>query len=264
MKIEEKLKNTIKKYKLCNKKEKILVALSGGKDSAVLAFLLKKFGYNIEGIHVYLGMGKYSNECLKSVEELCAMIGINLHVYYSKKEIGKNMPEIIKKNKNLSSCTMCGVFKKWILNKKARELKADKIATGHHRDDELQTFFMNILKGSPGLSSNFGPMLKLKDKKFIIKIKPLFEISEKEIEKFSKKSKFPVVKEICPYRKETYRVEVRKFFSKLSEKEIKNMMKNFNELSKKIEKDSGELKYCEKCKEPARGDICKKCELIKK
>lgn len=263
MDIEKKVKDTISKYKLCNKKEKILVALSGGKDSAVLAYILKKLNYNIEGIHINLGMGKYSEECLRVIEKTCKDLKINLHVYYIKKETGKEMLDIIKKNKDkkLSSCTMCGVFKKWILNKKSRELKADKIATGHHLDDETQTFMMNILKGSPKLSSKFSPILKIKDKKFVPRIKPLFFVQEIEIEKYAKAKKLLVVKEVCPYRRETYRLETRKFLKDFSSKDKDNLMNNFIKISKKI-KTKEVSNYCSICGEPCRGKICKRCQLI--
>ncbi len=261
--IEEKVKKVLKKIRV-NKKEKILIALSGGKDSAVVAQIMKKLGYNIQGIHISLGLGKYSEKCLEVVEKLCGNLEIKCYIYDLKKETGNSMINYFRKNacKNISTCTICGIFKKWILNKKARELKANKIATGHHRDDELQTFLMNIFKGSPQLNSNFGPILENKDKKLIVKIKPLFFISEKEIENYVKKNKIPFVKEICPYRQETYRVEIRKIFEKFSDKEKENMMKNFLELFKKIKKDIQKINYCEICGEPSRNRICKKCSLI--
>jgi len=88
--IEKQIKQTLKEIKL-KKSERILVALSGGKDSTTTAYFLKKFGYNIEGIHLDLKIGKYSDECLKVVEELCKQLDIKLHIYDIKKEMGAGM-----------------------------------------------------------------------------------------------------------------------------------------------------------------------------
>lgn len=263
MNIETKVKQTLLKMKL-NKKDKILIALSGGKDSSVCACLMKKLGYNIEGIHINLGMGKHSKDSQISVEELCEKLRINLHIFYPEKEIGKGMLNIFEENKNkrLNTCVMCGVVKKWILNKKARELKAKYVTTGHHRNDLIETFLMNIFKGSPELNKGFSPMLNLK-KKMIIRIKPLFFVDEEEIEKYAKIKKLNVIRKVCPYRGETYRVEVREFVRTLSKKQKENLMKNATELNKKLKIKEAQINYCEKCGEPCRRKICKMCQLIK-
>ena len=82
--IETIVKQTLAKIKL-SKRDKILVALSGGKDSTVTAYLLKKFGYNIEGFHINLGMGGYSERCLEAVKQLCKQLDIKLYLYDIKK-----------------------------------------------------------------------------------------------------------------------------------------------------------------------------------
>ena len=264
-KVMKKVSQTIHEYKLCTKNEKVLLALSGGKDSSVMAYVLKKLGYNIEGIYINLYIGKYSEDCLKAVEDLCSMLKIKLHVYDLKKEVGTSMCYIrqsVQSKQKLSNCAICGVFKKWILNKKARELGAGKIATGHHRNDEIETFMLNILKGSPKLNQNFGPILKVKDKKFVPRIKPLFFISEDDIREMSKKLKLPVVYSVCPCRGESYRVEVKEFLKEFSDREKEKMMDNLIEISKKIKKEQGKVIYCEKCGEPSRGKLCKRCEMM--
>ena len=265
-----KVKQTIQKYKLANKSERILVALSGGKDSAVTCYLLKKFGYNIEGLHIDLKIGKYSEKCLDAVRKLCKDLDIKLHVYDIKKEMGSGIcylrAAIQSKHKKgtLKNCAICGVIKKWILNREARKLKADKIATGHNLDDEAQTFLMNIFKGSPELSANTGAISRnVKDKKFIPRIKPLFYIPENNVRKYSKDEKLPVIYDKCPCAIDSYRIQIRKFMNGLLDKEKTNIMKNFEVVFKKLEKKKNtEINYCEICGEPARGKICKMCQLM--
>jgi len=266
MPLETQVKATIRKYKLATKKQKIIIALSGGKDSTVTAYLLHKFGYKIEGFHINLGLGEYSNKCEKAVRELCKQLNIKLHVYNFKKKHGNSMCYIrsaIQSKKTLKNCAICGVIKKWIINKGCRKVGADKIATGHHLDDEAQTFFMNILKGAPELNANTGPITRnVKDKKFIPRIKPLFYVLEKDIRDYAIREKLPVVFEKCPCALDSYRIQVRSFFETLSDREKRNIIRNFDKVKASIKVDE-KIRYCELCGEPARNKICKRCELLR-
>jgi len=262
MKLENKVKQTLKKIKI-NKKEKILVALSGGKDSVVVAYLLKKFGYNIEGLYVDLCVGEYSKKCLEVIKELCLKLEIKLHVYDMKKKQGKTMKDIWKKHPRLNHCSTCGVFKKWILNREARRLKTSKIATGHNLDDEAQTILINIFKGSPGLNLNSGAITKnILNKKFIPRIKPLYYVAEEDVLKYVKKNKLPFLDGKCPYAQESYRIEVRNFLETMPSKDKLNIIKNFEKISENIKKDV-KINYCEICGEASRNKLCKKCSLLR-
>ncbi len=269
MPLESKVKQTLAKIKL-KKNEKIIVALSGGKDSSVTAYLLKKFGYNVEGLYINLGMGKYSKDCLEAVKKLCEQLNIKLHLYDIKKEMGSGMCYLrttIQANAGkgkLKNCAICGVIKKWILNREARKLKADKIATGHNLDDEVQTFLINIFKASLQLSANSGAITRnISDRKFIPRIKPLFYAAEEDIRKYSKAKKLPVVYEKCPCAFDSYRIQVRKFLNTLSKKDKENIIKNFDRLTKRIQRTKdNKVIYCQTCGEPARNKICRKCELL--
>tara|TARA_Y100000310_G_C20619660_1_gene782573 strand:+ start:346 stop:1164 length:819 start_codon:yes stop_codon:yes gene_type:complete len=268
MQLETKVKNTISKYKLLNKKEKILVALSGGKDSTVIAYLLKKFGYNIEGLHIDLGLGKYSDRCLEKIKEFCKEQGIKLHVLDIKKHFGTRMCYIrqgVQKEINVSNCMVCGIVKKWMLNRWARKLRASKIVTGHHLDDEAQTVIMNLLQGNLDLGINSGPITgSTQDKKFVSRIKPLYFIAENDIREYSKLKKLPVIYDPCPCAVSSLRIRVRGFLEnkpkKDKEKIVDNFLKMLPEMRKKIK--DWNIVYCKICGEPARNKLCKKCELL--
>lgn len=267
--IENQIKKTLDEINL-PKNQKILVALSGGKDSTTTAYFLKKFGYNIEGIHLDLKIGKYSDECLQAVKQLCKQLSIPLHVYDMKKEMGSGMCYLrsavqSKKGKQgLKNCAVCGVLKKWILNKEARKLKANYIATGHNLDDEVQTFLLNLFKGCLELSANTGIITKnISDKKFIPRVKPLFYVAEEKIRKFSKQKKLPVIYEKCPCALDSYRIQVRKFTEKLDKKKKLRMIKNFEKIQKNFRPKKEKINHCKICGEPSRGNVCKKCELMR-
>ena len=266
-KVEKQVKETIKKYKICNKKDKILVALSGGKDSTLTAYLLKKFGYNISGLHINLGLGKYSENCEKIIKEFCEEFKIKLYVYDIRKEMGARMCYLrskVQSKEKVKNCLVCGVIKNSILNKEARKLKFDKIATGHNLDDEAQTFLLNIFKASPKLSANSGPITRnTPNKKFVPRIKPLFYVLENDIKKYVKLKKLKIFPQPCPCGIDSYRIQIRKFLNTLEEKDKQNILKNFERIFPKLQiLKKSKLQYCEICQEPSRGKVCKKCQLL--
>jgi uncharacterized protein (TIGR00269 family) len=265
---ESKIKQTIKKYKLLNKKEKTIVAISGGKDSTTILWLLKKWKYNVEALHLNLGLGKYSEKCLEKIKQVCKELEVKLHIVNIKKIFGMRMCNIrvgVQQKSNVSNCMVCGIVKKWLLNKEARRLKADKLVTGHNLDDEAQTVIMNFLQGNLMLGANSGPITgSIADRKFIPRVKPLFFSAEEKIRKYSKTNKLPVIYEQCPCAISSLRIRTRTFLNTVDEKVklkiVGNFLKMIPRLREKLKKEK--IVHCSMCGEPSRNKICKKCSLL--
>lgn len=268
MDIEKKFIETIKKYKLLNKKDKVVVAMSGGKDSIAVLYLLKKFEYKVQALMIDLNFGKWSEKNLNNAKLFCNQIDVKLKVVNVKKELKYEMDliqKILKNKKNLSRCYVCGIIKKWLLNKWARKLKADKIATGHNLDDECQSVLMNFLKGNISNGINTGPKTGGNNKlNFIQRIKPLFYIPENEIKKYIEKKQFNILYKKCPYAVETYRVEIRNWMKSISDNEKLKVVSGWQKVIPKLKiKKIKKIQKCNICKEFCSGDICSACKIIK-
>jgi len=269
-KFEALVLKTIKDNDLIKKNEKVMIAMSGGKDSTTVAYLLKKFGYNVEALHINLHMGKWSDDNLENVKTMCKINKIPLHVFSIKTELGNTIcyiKQVVGSETNYKQCTICGILRRWIINKKARKLKATKLVTGHNLDDEAQTALMNLFKGNMMLGINSGPKVGLfEDKMFVTRIKPLYFCEEEDVKKYSQEMKFPVLYQRCPCVIGAYRHEVRNHLNELEKKNpkikeniVKSYMKILPELRAVVQKNG--LKYCKECGEPSRQEVCKACQI---
>jgi uncharacterized protein (TIGR00269 family) len=273
---EKRVKSTIDKYGLIKKGDKVLVACSGGKDSTTTLYLLQKFGYKPEALSIDLHIGDYSKRNIENVKLFCEEHRIKLHLVDLRLEFGSSICYIregIQGKKNISNCSICGTFKRWILNKKAKELHADKIATGHNLNDESETVLMNILKGNPEMGLGMGPKTgrtnaKAADNRFVQRIKPLYFCTNEEIRAYSEAMGFPVVYEPCPCSVAVFRRKIRnelKVLEKANPKIRLNLVRNFLKMLPSLRKKygtGGKIRECEMCGEPSRNRICRLCSLI--
>ena len=268
--IEKKVKDTIKKYKLLSKKDKILVACSGGKDSTTILYILNKLGYNIEALFINLFIGKYSEKNRKNTEKFCSELGVKLHEVSVKDVVGYSICYIKSvlnsKGNKMKSCAICGSVKRYILNKYARKLGKTKLVTGHNLDDEAQNFMMNLLKGRVSMNARLGPVSGVIDnKKFVVRVKPLYFCSEKEIEKYSKQMKFHVVYEHCPCSVDAFRRYLKGKLDELEKESSSIKLRIVDYFLRKqygFKKNVENISYCRNCGEPSVGGICNVCRII--
>jgi len=277
--VERKVKKNMRVHNLMKPGDRIGVAVSGGKDSLSTLYLMHKIlsprrDIKLVAISIDEGIKGYRKTSIKCAEELCRKLGIRHYVYSFKKEFGKTIDQKVrelsrsKKKYDLEvSCTLCGVARRYMLNKYSRKLRLTKLCMGHNLDDEAQAVLMNYIRGDLYRASRMGPEPVVYDRKFVGRIKPLRIIPEKEIALYALLAGIKFHSQHCPHRC-GLRLEVRDFVNSLEEKHsgIKfTIIETFDRILPSIrlqmEKEIGELHYCKKCGEPSAREICKTCEL---
>jgi uncharacterized protein (TIGR00269 family) len=236
--------------KLINKKDHLLVALSGGKDSTTILYLLNKWGYMVEAVIIDLGFNK---EDVSNARSFCKEQGIKLH------EVNYDMKSLWHKNKGLNYCQTCGVMRRWLLNRKAKELKVTKIVTGHNQDDLVESVLMNLMMGNPSLCK--GLTSQGKKNAFVQRVKPMNYVPEELIKEYAKKKGFKVSYAPCPYSSDAFRRYVKNAFKDENKDNIVKYYKKLALIIKKKYKSEGTLKPCKVCGEASRSGLCKACSL---
>jgi len=204
---------------------------------------------------------------LKIARENCKELEVEHHIISFKETIGYTLDEIVSKSKDLGECTYCGVFRRFCLNKKARELELNKIATGHNLDDFSQSILMNFVNGDLEKLARLGPHIKVQPG-LIPRILPLRVIPEKEVTLYAIVNNIKFYDGICPYSIHALRG---KFRDILDELEYINpgtrhsIVKSYDGIKDiLIQKfPPAKLNKCKICGEPTSQEICKACELLR-
>jgi uncharacterized protein (TIGR00269 family) len=275
---EKRVKKTINKNKLARFGETIAVGVSGGKDSAVTLSLLDKFAgkhITLKGISIDEGIPGYRDKSIDQAKALYKELDIDHIIVKYKDSFDYSMTEImqIKQEKGLAqkSCSYCGVFRRTLLNKHAREMKADKLATGHNLDDEAQSVLMNVFANNIPRLARTGIINGLeKNEKFIPRIKPLYFTPEKEVEVYALLKKIPFYGELCcPFssgvKRNVFRTAIDEIEASLpgSKYALMNTLQEIQPILISHVKQEA-LQECTQCGELSSASVCKACELITK
>ncbi len=273
---EKKVRYTINKFNLIDDKDKIGVALSGGKDSITVLNILNKIrrkrkNIEIEAILIDEGIKDYRDITMKDAVSFCEENNIKLNIFSYKEEFGYTLDEILKRLK-IMPCSICGTFRRYLLNKKSKELKFTKLATGHNLDDESQSILMNQLRSNMKVNARLGPINGvLKDEKFVKRIKPLYLMSEKETAIYSFLKGFNVKFSECPYADIGYRNEIRDLLNNLEAKYsgtkssiVNSFLEILPVLKEKYKLEGKGINSCILCGEPTSREKCQACVYVQR
>ena len=201
--VPKQVEKNIKRYQMFTLDERILVAVSGGKDSLALWEILNGLGYQVDGLYIGLGIDggiDYSQESYRLTTEFAQARDLHLHVVDVEQDYGMTIPEMAEltnRGKN-KPCSICGLNKRHIMNRVAREHGYDVLATGHNLDDEAAVLFNNTLSWSSGYLLRQNPVLDAKEG-LVRKVKPLCRMYEREMAAYALLRDINYMYEECPH-----------------------------------------------------------------
>lgn len=182
---------------MCSENERILVAVSGGKDSLALWEILSQLGYESSGLYIDLGIGEYSERSHKLAMDFANARNFDLKIVDLAKDAGFDVPGGAR-NSHRPPCSVCGISKRHWFNSAAGKGGFDVIATGHNLDDESATLLGNLLHWQMGYVARQGAVLPETAEGFVRKIKPLIRLGERETAAYCFLKGIDYIVEECP------------------------------------------------------------------
>lgn len=265
--VERRVERTIKSYKLLKKDDRILIAVSGGKDSLALWQILENLGYQADGMFIDLGIPYFSTVSMEKSKLLAEKLSRKLFIVKIEDFFNMNLIELARKEKR-EPCAFCGMIKRYIMNKTALDHGYNVIATGHHLDDECSVLLGNVLNWQIEYLRRQGPILNEREG-FVRKVKPLALCSEEEIKGYVEVSKIDHVLGGCPLSKGATSHFYKDIMNQIERKMPGAKLRFYKEFLKNKKRLFGEevppqLKPCERCGYPTTAGICTFCRLREK
>lgn len=177
--VERQVRKTIDAEKMLAQDDRVLVAVSGGKDSLTLWEVLHRFGYHTTGFYIALGIEDYSMLAQEKVEAFAKGQGLNLIVTDVKEEYDFTIPELAQYTPRVP-CSACGLSKRYLMNRAALEGGYTVLATGHNLDDAASTLLGNLLHWHTEQLGRMRPCMEATHPKLVKTIKPLIRLTERE------------------------------------------------------------------------------------
>ena len=279
----------IRKFSLLSPGDRVLVCVSGGKDSLVLWDILMELGYEAEGLYIDLGIDGFSDRSGEKVLSFASARGKEPIVVDLRRE-GVPIPEAAKRSRR-GECSVCGTVKRYFFNRVAAERGFTVVATGHNLDDEAARLLGNLLHWNGEQLGRQHPLLPETGSGLVRKIKPLWRVSELETASYAFLKGIDYVTEECPmsldatslvYKEVLSHIEERmpgtrrKFYRSFLDLRTGTFLRTSIEGTGKMPAEGGESEdgepeepekspgACVTCGAPTYADICSYCRLREK
>ncbi|MGQ9566266.1 MAG: TIGR00269 family protein [Candidatus Bathyarchaeales archaeon] len=277
--VEDRVRAAIAKYEMLKFDDKLLVAVSGGKDSVGLLHALARIEKNFPkatllAVSIDEGIKGYRDEALQIAAENCSFLSVEHHVSSFKELFGLSLDEIVQKaekilnSERLSTCAYCGVLRRRALDLAAKQLNADVLALGHNLDDVVQTFLLNVVHGDVDRLARFGAV-SAKSDVFVRRVRPFCLVPERETAFYAYLRGIRFQSVVCPYAGDALRNDVRFWLNRLEQRHsgsLFTVLRSFEKIKTLMPLKEKEFYVCKKCGDPCTEgrDVCMVCDFLEK
>lgn len=257
----------IKEFDMLTEGDRLLVAVSGGKDSLAIWHLLREMGHDADGLYVGLGIGDYSDTSAEYARAQARSLGARLVEVDLRGEYGFDVPAGAGAARR-SPCSACGMSKRHVFDRAALDGDYDVLVTGHNLDDETAVLFGNVLRWQMDYLARQQPVLPARDG-LPRKVKPLVRLTERETAAYCVVCGIDYMVEECPmsagnthlaYKAALNDIEVTSPGAKANF--YLSFLRRAAPLLSEL-RDAGRstLGHCERCGAPSPSSICAFCRL---
>jgi len=267
---EEEIHKTIVENNLFSPGDTVAIGASGGKDSTVLAYIMKtlndryNYGLNLVLLSIDEGITGYRDDSLETVKRNQIQYDMPLKILSYEELYGWTMDSIVKHVGRKNNCTFCGVFRRQALDRGAMLVEANKIVTGHNADDIAETVLMNVLRGDIARLQRCTSIITGSDGG-LPRCKPFKYTYEKEIVMYAYFKKLDYFSTECIYSPNAYRGYARAFLKDLEAIRsscIIDIIHSGESMSVKKDIKMPTQGVCTKCGYISSQAICKACVML--
>lgn len=268
------VKRSIRKYKMFGHSERVLLAVSGGKDSMSLWKALLELGYQVVGLHINNGFGEFSRHSEEAVRSFAGQQGAPVRIY-SFRELAGYSFETLLSHTYMPPCSLCGTAKRYLSNRLAAEGGYDALATGHNLDDETAFLLGNLLHGQVGYLQRQYPVLGA-EPGLVRKAKPLVRLTDRDLRLYAEVEGIPYHKGECPHARQVMSHFHKEVMNTINDHSpgtkgsfyfgfVDKLQPSLAEAARRSEEAEGEAHYCSECGyKTTRPGKCLWCELLEK
>ena len=266
--IERQVSKAVKDYAMFAPTDRLLLGVSGGKDSLALWDVLTNLGYRVDGVYLELGIegpGHYSSTSRDFAEQFAKEKDLDLAVVDLAEAYGFTIPEAARDTRRVP-CSVCGLSKRYILNRVALDGGYDTLVMGHNLDDEAATLFGNVMHWNIEYMTRQRAVLPATDAGLVRKTKPLIRIAERETAAYCVLRGIDYEVDECPLVAGNTGIRIKQWMNELEDRapgtKSQFLFGFLDRASGYFEEDEPiPLTACSSCGQPTTGSVCAFCRL---